>query len=203
MCSAALHSAQDTYSSVACMRFAVFLQVCQQQEALHQHTSQLADAKQELQQQLTALLEQQDQLQHHKQQLQQQVQLLQEQQEEHLGDKLQLQHRIEQLQASQQQLKETSAQLAVEVGAATDKLQQQSTCSSAGPADHTPSSSSSTSQQHQGDSVGGATGDLKLQLTVAGFTDALVTRIGEAELVPKFAEALVNQVGKLHVCCIE
>jgi septal ring factor EnvC (AmiA/AmiB activator) len=185
------------------MCLAVFLQVCQQQEVLHQHTSQLADAKQELQQQLTALLEQQDQLQHHKQQLQQQVQLLQEQQEEHLGDKLQLQHRIEQLQASQQQLQETSAQLAVEVGAATDKLQQQSTCPSTGAANHAPSGSSSTSQQHQGDSVGGATGDLKLQLTVPGFTDALVTRIGEAELVPKFAEALVNQVCMAAACMLQ
>lgn len=176
--------------------------MCKQQEDLHTHTAQLADAKQVLQQQLTALLEQQDQLQHHKQQLQQQVQQLQEQQQQHLGDKQQLQRKVEELQASQQLLQETSAQLAVEVGAATDRLRQNSTAA-AGDADSTPDSSSSgrvsstakQAQQQEDNATLGASGDLQLQVTVPGFTSALVTRIGEAELVPQFAEALVKQVG--------
>ncbi|WIA42199.1 hypothetical protein OEZ86_009461 [Tetradesmus obliquus] len=37
-------------------------------------------------------------------------------------------------------------------------------------------------------------GDLSVQVTVPGFTDALVSRVGEADLVPQFASALVSQV---------
>jgi hypothetical protein len=268
------------------------LQVCKQQEALHEHSSKLADAKQQLQAQLADLLQHQEQLSQHKQELQQQVQQLQEQQQQHVGDKLQLQEQIEQLQASQQQLQETSALLAADVTAAKDHLQQnaaQSASAAAGKA------GKQQQQQRDNAALSGASGDLQLQLSVpgnvthtpiiiiiikimitrvssrftcesnksilvlartppdqsscsnplapgpvtaatqqtknssklllllqpdkallthskpfktaatnvhwrtlpmlcAGFTDALVSRIGEAELVPKFAEALVNQV---------
>lgn len=175
-------------------------QVCKQQEALHKHTSQLADAKQQLQQQLDDLLTQQQELSQHKQQLQQHVEQLQEQQQQHVGDKLLLQQRIHELQASQQQLQATSAQLAVEVTAAKDQLQH-----NAAQADALASQHPSKQKQQRGngrDKAGagaavapaGTSGDLQLQVTVPGFTDTLVSSIGDAELVPKFAEALVKQV---------
>jgi len=168
------------------------------------HTSQLAAAKQQLQQQLTDLLDQQEKLCQHKLQLQEQVEQLQQQQQQHLGDNLQLQQRIQQLQASQQQLQETSALLSTEVVAARDHLSH-SAEQAAAPPGGAPSGATSTKRQEADqrqqeqqqvlDSVAAAgAGDLQLQISVPGFTDALVTRIGEAELVPQFAAALVNQV---------
>jgi peptidoglycan hydrolase CwlO-like protein len=141
------------------------LQVCKQQEALHEHSSKLADAKQQLQAQLADLLQHQEQLSQHKQELQQQVQQLQEQQQQHVGDKLQLQQQIEQLQASQQQLQETSALLAADVTAAKDHLQQnaaQSASAAAGKA------GKQQQQQRDNAALSGASGDLQLQLSVPG-----------------------------------
>lgn len=195
-CRTVLAEVQLKFCKTCLHSTAVCMQVCKQQEELHEHTSQLADAKQKLQQQLTDLLTHQQQLTQHKQQLQQQVQQLQEQQQQHAGDKLQLQQRIEELQVSQQQLQATSAQLAVEVTAARDQLSQNEAASRAAAASD-PTSRKQRQQQDPSAAAAGSMGDLQLQVTVPGFTDALVTRIGEAELVPKFAEALVNQVSKL------
>lgn len=174
------------------------------------HTSQLAAAKQQLQQQLTDLLDQQEKLCQHKLQLQEQVERLQQQQQQHLGDNLQLQQRIQQLQASQQQLQETSAQLSTEVAAARDDLSQRAepTAAPFGVGDSSTKRQQADQRQQEQqqvlDSVAAAgAGDLQLRVSVPGFTDALVTRIGEAELVPQFAAALVNQVNPTlcHMQC--
>jgi myosin heavy subunit len=187
-------------SAAACpvLRRVLAPQVCKQQEALHEHTSKLTDAKQQLQAQLSELLQHQEQLSQHKQELQQQMQQMQEQQQQHVGDKLQLQQRIEQLQASQQQLQETSSQLAAEVVAAKDHLQQNAAHSASAAAGQ--AGKQQQQQQRDDAALSGASGDLQLQLSVPGFTDALVSRIGEAELVPKFAEALVKQVSNSSTC---
>jgi seryl-tRNA synthetase len=94
------------------------LQALQQNEALEAHTSSLAAAKQQLQQQLAELSAS-------KAQLDAQVAALTEQQGGLLQHNQQLADRIEALHGSQQQMQQVAQQLQSQVADASDKLEQQ------------------------------------------------------------------------------
>lgn len=179
---------------------------------MSQQQEQLAASKQQLAAQVDALLVQQQRLGAHKEQLQQRLDELQEQDE---GHREALQGQLAALRASQQKLQHTTAQLAAEVAAARqpqEQQQQHSECDGAAapPAAHKQKQRQRLQAVPTG-STAAAAGDLRVEVTVPGFTDALVSRIGDADIVPQFVEALVKQVRRVWavwlvhpavVCCV-
>eukprot|EP00877_Chromochloris_zofingiensis_P010797 jgi/Chrzof1/5971/Cz16g22060.t1 len=160
-------------------------QMMQHQAQLQQHTDRLSEAKQRLQQELASLQQTQDKLQHAKEQLQANVHTLHEHQDKLIDDNEQLKQHVEKLAQRCQdlQLSTQQQQQRLDEAAATVLQQQQLMQQQEQP------------QPVQTSAVHCAQpGDLRVELTVPGFTDMLVQKVSDANLLPGFAEALVSKV---------